>query len=595
MDKASNDAEGVKFYNRDEKKGVWMRYSQMLLPTRKETPAEAEVISHRLMFRAGLIRKVAAGIYTYLPLGLRTIRKVEAIVREEMNAAGAQEVLMPMVQPADLWVESGRWEFYGKELLRLKDRNNRDYCLGPTHEEVITDLVRREIRSYRDLPLNLYQIQGKFRDEVRPRFGVMRAREFIMKDAYSFDRDDASAEVSYQAMYKAYTRIFERCGLRFKAVEADSGSIGGSHSHEFMVLAETGEDVILSCNRCTYAANTEKAVSLLPETGEPHKGGAVVPTMEKVYTPGKKRVRDVADFLKVEEKRLIKTLLFETDQGFVAGLIRGDLELNPIKLKNLLGVNFIVMASDEEVKRLTKADVGFAGPIGLPIPVIADPSVMSLHDAVCGANETDYHLIHVKPERDFEVSQVADIRQARAGEICSRCGKGTLESFRGIEVGHVFKLGTKYSEAMGATFLDETGKERFIIMGCYGIGIERTVAAAIEQSHDEDGIVFHESIAPFSIEIVPVQMKDERVVGFSNKLYGALTQKGLEVLLDDREVRPGVKFKDADLIGIPLRAVVGRKFKEEGLVEIKSRETGKVEEVLADEVVEILESKVSHD
>ncbi len=572
-----------------------MRYSQMFLPTMKETPAEAEVVSHRLMFRAGMIRKVATGIYTYLPLGLRAIRKVESIVREEMNAAGAQELLMPMVQPADLWMESRRWDYYGKELLRLKDRNDRDYCLGPTHEEIITDLVRREVRSYRDLPLNLYQIQTKFRDEIRPRFGVMRAREFIMKDAYSFDRDDAGAEESYQVMYRAYSRIFERCGLRFKAVEADTGSIGGSNSHEFMVLADTGEDVILSCDRCAYAANTEKAVSLLDE--EPSAAGekAPAPSMEKVYTPGKKHVEEVAAFLKVRPGDLIKTMIFETDRGLVAGLIRGDLEINPIKLKNLLGANFIVLAADEEVARITKAAVGFAGPVKLTIPVIADPSIMAIRDAVCGANETDHHLIHVDPRRDFEVKEVADIRQARAGERCPRCGKGRLEEYRGIEVGHVFKLGTKYSEALRATYLDEKGQERLIVMGCYGIGVGRTVAAAIEQCHDEHGIIFPDQIAPFQVEILPVQTKNEQVVRFSEGLYETLRKEGWEVLLDDRDIRPGVKFKDADLIGIPWRIVIGRKFGDQGLVEVKSRATGEVADIPAEKVMEELEKRVSHD
>ena len=572
-----------------------MRYSRMFLPTMKETPAEAEVISHQLMFRAGMIRKVAAGIYTYLPLGLRAIRKVEEIVREEMNAAGAQELLMPMVQPADLWIESQRWEYYGKELLRLKDRNERDYCLGPTHEEIITDLVRREIRSYRDLPLNLYQIQTKFRDEIRPRFGVMRAREFIMKDAYSFDRDDASAEESYQAMYRAYSRIFERCGLRFKAVEADSGSIGGSHSHEFMVLADTGEDAILSCDRCAYAANTERAASLLPEAAEPGDGAESVPAPEKVYTPGKRHVEEVSEYLKVAPRDLIKTLIFETDRGLVAGLVRGDHDLNPIKLKNLLDANFVVLASDDEVRKVTGAEVGFAGPVGLSIPVIADPAVMSLRDAVCGANETDAHLIHVVPKRDLQVSQVADIRQAQEGEICPRCGKGHLEMFRGIEVGHVFKLGTKYSEAMRATFLDESGKERLMIMGCYGIGIGRTGAAAIEQSHDENGIVFPMEIAPFHVEILPVQTNQKEVVRFAETLYSDLTQGGWEVLLDDRELRPGVKFKDADLIGIPYRVVIGRRYLEEKVVEIKSRASGEVTEVAADTIIDALKERLGRD
>ena len=570
-----------------------MRYSQLFLPTMKEIPAEAEVISHQLMFRAGMIRKVAAGIYTYLPLGLSVIRKVEQIVREEMNAAGAQELLMPMVQPADLWKESGRWEYYGKELLRFKDRNERDYCLGPTHEEIITDLVRKEVRSYRDLPLNLYQIQTKFRDEIRPRFGVMRAREFIMKDAYSFDRDEAGAEESYQKMYDAYTRIFERCGLSFKAVEADTGSIGGSNSHEFMVLANTGEDLILSCDRCDYAANLEKATSLLPEGNITGEGAS--PTMEKVYTPGKKHVEEVSEFLKVSPDRLIKTLIFVTDKGLVAGLIRGDLEINPLKLKNALGANFIELASDRDVEDITKAAVGFAGPIDLSIPVYVDPTVAGMRDAVCGANETDYHFIHVEPQRDIAPQQVVDIRLAREGERCPKCEKGVLGAFRGIEVGHIFKLGTKYSEALHATFLDEKGVERPLIMGCYGIGIGRTVAAAIEQKHDENGIIFPLSIAPYQVEILPVQTNNEQVAGFAEELYGMLRKKGFEVLLDDRNLRPGVRFKDADLIGIPYRVTIGRGFLKEGVVELKTRATGEVVEVDRKMVVKTLEEWLSHD
>jgi prolyl-tRNA synthetase len=559
----------------------------------KETPAEAEVISHQLMFRAGMIRKVAAGIYTYLPIGLKTIRKVENIIREEMNAAGAQELLMPMVQPSDLWKESGRWEYYGKELLRLKDRNERDYCLGPTHEEIITDLVRKEIRSYRDLPMNLYQIQTKFRDEIRPRFGVMRAREFIMKDAYSFDRDDAGAEESYRKMYDAYSRIFERCGLLFKAVEADSGSIGGSHSHEFMVLANTGEDLILSCDKCSYAANLEKAVSRLPEKRNNEKGESK--TLEKVYTPGKKHVEEVAEFLKVTPEDLIKTIIFETDKGFVAGLVRGDRDVNPLKVKNLLGANFIELASDPDVEKLTKAVVGFAGPIGLPIPVFADPTVMEMSNAVCGANESDYHFIHVNPKRDIQADQVVDIRLASEGDGCPHCEKGVLEAFRGIEVGHIFKLGTKYSEALGATFLDEKGKEQPVIMGCYGIGVGRTVAAAIEQKHDDNGIIFPMAIAPFEVEILPVQTNNENIMEFSENLYETLRKRDVEVLIDDRNLRPGVRFKDADLIGIPLRVTIGKGFLRDGKVELKVRETGEMTEVDGNTVDDEIMSRITYD
>jgi len=565
-----------------------MEYTRLFLPTMKETPSDAEVISHKLMFRAGMIRKVAAGIYTYLPFGLRALRKVEAIIREEMDEAGAQEILMPMVQPSDLWVESGRWDYYGKELLRMTDRNERAYCLGPTHEEVVTDLVRKEVRSYRDLPLMLYQIQTKFRDEIRPRFGVMRSREFIMKDAYSFDRDDASALESYEKMFEAYTRIFSRCGLEFKAVEADTGSIGGSASHEFMVLAKTGEDLLLSCNRCAYAANRERATSRLPDPDVPKKGKDTA--IEKVYTPDRKHVEEVANFLKAREADLIKTMIFTTDKGPVAGLVRGDLEINPLKLKNIFGANFIELAGDEEVIKLTGADVGYAGPIGLDIPIIADRSVEAMQDAICGANETDYHLCHVRVKRDIATAAVGDIRLAKPGETCPRCGHGLLEEFRGIEVGHIFKLGTKYSNALGATFLDGNGKEQACVMGCYGIGVGRTVAAAIEQNHDEHGIIFPVAIAPFQVEILPLQTKKPEVMACARELYGALRAKGMDVLLDDRDGRPGVKFKDADLIGIPCRVTVGRRFLSDGEVEIKDRKTGKVVEVPVDSALPEIEN-----
>jgi len=567
-----------------------MEYARLFLPTMKETPSDAEVISHKLMFRAGMIRKVATGIYTYLPLGLRALRKVETIIREEMDGAGAQEILMPMVQPSDLWIESGRWDYYGKELLRLKDRNERGYCLGPTHEEIVTDLVRKEVRSYRDLPLVLYQVQTKFRDEIRPRFGVMRAREFIMKDAYSFDRDDAAALESYEKMYQAYTRIFSRCGLEFKAVEADTGSIGGSASHEFMVLAETGEDLLLSCNRCAYAANMEKAASRLPgaDVSETQKEA----TLEKVHTPGRKHVQEVAEFLKVQPRDLIKTMIFATDKGSVAGLIRGDLEINPLKLKNIFGANFIELAGDEEVRKLTGAEVGFAGPIGLDIPMIADRSVAPLRDAICGANETDYHLCHVMTKRDIATVATGDIRLAKAGERCLRCERGILEEFRGIEVGHIFKLGTKYSDALGAVFLDGNGKEQPCVMGCYGIGVGRTVAAAIEQNHDEHGIIFPVAIAPFQVEILPLQTKKLEVMACAQRLYDALRVKGIDVLLDNRDGRPGVKFKDADLIGIPCRVTVGRRFLSDGEVEIKDRKTGEVVEIPEAEAIREIEDRL---
>jgi prolyl-tRNA synthetase len=548
-----------------------MRYSHMLIPTLREEPADAEVISHKLMLRAGMIRKVAAGIYTLLPLGVRVIHKVERIIREEMNRAGAQEVVMPCVLPADLWKESGRWDQYGKELLRMKDRHERDYCFGPTHEEVITDLARREVRSYRQLPLNLYQIQTKFRDEVRPRFGVMRAREFVMKDAYSFDADEAGAENSYERMYDAYMRIFERCGLRFRAVEADTGLIGGRFSHEFMVMADTGEDAIVSCDTCVYAANLERAeVSKVAV-----KSDEELKELERVQTPGKRSVEEVAEFLGVPPQRLVKTIIFQTGEGAIAALVRGDHEINEAKLRRHLGAMELEMAGDEIITDVTHAPKGFAGPVGLDLRIVADYAVQGMRNMVTGGNELDTHLINVNLGRDFQVDEFADIRLAQEGDPCPRCS-GRLQISRGIEVGHIFKLGTKYSEALGATYLDLEGNERLLVMGCYGIGVGRTAAAAIEQNHDEDGIIFPFAIAPFHVLLLPVNNKDAQVMGAAEELYQDLLAKGIEVLLDDRDERPGVKFKDADVIGIPLRLTVGEKNLKQGKVEIKVRRSGEV-------------------
>jgi prolyl-tRNA synthetase len=553
-----------------------MLYSRYFIPTVKETPSDAEVISHQLMLRAGMIRKLAAGIYTYLPLGLRSIRKFENIVREEMNRAGAIELLMPGVQPAELWQESGRWQFYGKELLRFRDRKEAEFCLGPTHEEVITDLVRREIRSYRQMPVNFYQIQTKFRDEIRPRFGLMRGREFIMKDAYSFDLDDRAADASYERMYQAYIRIFERCGLNFRAVEADTGSIGGSASHEFMVLAESGEDAIVSCNACRYAANVEKAES---RPVPPVNGVEQLP-LEKVATPDMKSISDVAAFLGLPTDRTIKALVYLSDTGeFVMACLRGDHELNEIKLKNALGWEEIRMATDEEIMSATGgAPVGFLGPHGLKrkVTVIADLAVAGMTNSVVGANETDMHYINANQGRDFAVDRFADLRTVVAGDPCPRCETGRMEQWRGIEVGHVFKLGAKYSTALGATYLDGDGKEQTIFMGCYGIGIGRTVAAAIEQNHDENGIIFPLPIAPFHCSVVALNTKDAGVMAASEEIYLKLEKLGIEVLFDDRDERPGVKFKDNDLIGIPLRVVVGSKGLAEGKVELKIRQGGEV-------------------
>ncbi len=552
-----------------------MRYTKLFLPTLREIPADAEVISHQLMLRAGMLRKLTSGIYTYLPLGLRAIKKVEKIIREEMERAGAQEVLMPTVQPADLWKESSRWDVYGKELVRFKDRHGRDYCLGPTHEEVITDLIRGEVRSYRDLPLNLYQIQNKFRDEIRPRFGLMRGREFSMKDAYSFDADEEGAAKSYQSMSGAYNRIFERCGLNFKAVEADTGNIGGSFSHEFMVLADTGEDAIVSCVECDYAANMEKA-EVNPDyiTKEQHETLPV--SMERVSTPNVRTVEEVTQFLSVTPKQLVKTMIFETSAEPVAVLVRGDHEVNPAKVKNVLGVETLELASEETVLKLTGAPAGFAGAVGLSIKIIADKAVEPIKNMVMGANEKDAHFIGVNRGRDFEVSEFADLRLVTHSDRCPRCGKA-IEIKRGIEVGHIFKLGDKYSKALSATYLDQNGNKRYIIMGCYGIGVGRTVAAAIEQNHDKNGIIFPMPIAPYQVVILPLQMRDGEVVSAAEALYEQLTGQGAEVLLDDRDERAGVKFKDADLIGVPVRVTIGKKSLKEGKLEVQFRATGEKE------------------
>jgi prolyl-tRNA synthetase len=566
-----------------------MRYSQYFIPTVKETPADAEVVSHQLMLRAGMVRKLAAGIYNYLPLGLRSIRKVENIVREEMNRAGAIEILMPTVIPAELWQESGRWDQYGKELLRFQDRKDAQFCLGPTHEEVVTDLVRREIKSYRQMPINLYQIQSKFRDEIRPRFGLMRGREFIMKDAYSFDVDEKAADLSYEKMYLAYRRIFERCGLKFRAVEADTGAIGGSSSHEFMVLAESGEDAIVSCSSCEYAANVEKAEARPIEAAE----HADARPLERVATPDKRTIEEVSEFLGLHAASMIKTLVLLADNEPVIALVRGDHELNEIKLKNFLGCAELEMAGDEVVTKVTGAPVGFAGPVGLTVKIVADLAVKGMKNSATGGNEKDLHLKNVNLERDFTVSQFADIRNVFHGDACPRCKDGALEMWRGIEVGHVFKLGTKYSKALKATFLDADGKDQTIFMGCYGIGIGRTVAACIEQNNDANGIIFPLPIAPFHCIISALNIKEAPVREASELIYQQLAEAGVEVLLDDRDERPGFKFKDADLIGIPLRIVVGSKNLAEGKVELKERKSGEVTLLSLAEAVEKVKTAVA--
>jgi len=566
-----------------------VRYSQSLIPTLKEDPTDAEVVSHKLMVRAGMIRQLARGIYDLLPLGLRVVRKVEQIVREEMDRIGAQEILMPAICPAELWQESGRWDQYGKELLRLRDRYDRDFCFGPTHEEVVTDLLRREIRSYRDLPQTLYQIQVKFRDEVRPRFGLMRGREFLMKDAYSFHADYADCERAYHQMSGAYHRVFERCGLRFRPVEAATGAIGGSLSHEFHVLAHSGEDALVSCLACGYAANVEKAE--IRPTEQPGRGST--PPLRQVPTPDQRTVEEVSAFLGIPPDRFVKTLLFVTDTGEAVGaLVRGDHELSEAKLLTALGSQWVAMADADTVERVTGAKVGFAGPVGLRVRMIADFAVRGIGWAVCGANETDTHLVDVDQERDFPNVTFMDLRNAAAGDPCGRCADGVFDGHRGIEVGQVFYLGTKYSRAMGATFLDAGGQERPIEMGCYGIGITRTAAAAIEQHHDADGIIWPMSLAPAHVHLIPVNAKDSRQREAAERLYQGLRNAGVEVLFDDREERPGVKFKDADLIGIPLRLTVGPKSLERGAVELKPRHEKQAKEVALDDAVTHLSTLV---
>ena len=556
-----------------------MRWSKTLIPTLKEDPADAEVISHKLLVRAGFIRQVSRGVYDYFPLALKVIRKIEAIVRQEMNRAGAQELLMPISSPAELWQESGRWEHYGKELVRFKDRNERDFCLGPTHEEIVTDLVRRSVHSYRELPFNLYQIQTKFRDEPRPRFGLMRGREFIMKDAYSFHTDVDDCRREYDNMYQTYKRIFSRCGLSFRPVEADTGAIGGNQSHEFQVLAESGEDAIVSCDQCEYAANVEKA-EVKAKTPAGRDISVQSPRLAKVATPGKKSVTEVGEFLKLPADKFIKTLVYQTDGGeLIAGLVRGDHELNELKLRTVLGCREVKLADEASVLAATGVAPGFLGPVGLKLRMVADLNIQGMRGAATGANEADAHFIEVDQERDFTPAAFADLRLAVSGDPCPRCDKGKLATHRGIEVGQVFYLGTKYSETMGATYLDAEGRERAIEMGCYGIGISRMVAAAIEQNHDANGIIWPFSIAPFHVLVLPINYKDQKLRDAADKLFQELQQRGVDVLLDDRDERPGVKFKDADLIGIPLRVTLGAKGLEKGSIELRRRRDGKTDEI----------------
>lgn len=560
-----------------------MRVSELFLATQREIPADAEIPSHRLMLRAGLIRKMASGVYSFMPMGYRTYRKVEAVIREEMDKAGAQELIMPALLPAEAYQGSGRWEKFGPEMFRLTDRGGRSFCLGPTHEEPFTEAVRDSIRSYKQLPVTLYQIQHKYRDEKRPRFGVIRAREFVMKDAYSFDVDEAGLDISYKKMYDAYRAIFDRLGLDYTIVDADSGAMGGSGSQEFMVKSEVGEDAICFCDECGYAANEEKAgwTRPAPETSEEL-------AIEKIHTPDVKTIEELCGYLNCGPDAFVKTILYNIDGKFVAAMCRGDRDINETKLGNLYDATEMELAAFADVEMITGAKVGFAGPVGLKqkIDIVVDPEVEGMKNFVVGACETDYHFKNVNIGRDFEADKVADITNAKAGDICPKCGKGKLGMARGVEVGHIFKLGTKYSDALGCIYLDNNGKEHSMVMGCYGIGVSRVLAAIIEQYHDDDGIIWPTVVAPYKIIVVPTKANDEELMTVANKIYDDLMKAGCEVLIDDRNERPGVKFKDADLLGIPLRITVGRRAGE-GIVEVKRRDSQETSEITVDEAIKL--------
>ncbi len=555
-----------------------MKASKLLMPTLREAPAEAEIASHVLMMRAGLISKLAAGVYSYLPLGLRVLQNTERIIREEMNKAGAQELLMSALLPAECYQKSGRWDRFGDDMFRLKDRNSRDFCLGPTHEEIFTQTVIDSVHSYRDYPFTLYQIQTKYRDERRPRFGVMRTREFLMKDAYSFDISREGLDESYKAMYDAYRKTFDRMGLNYMIVDADTGAMGGSGSQEFMVISDVGEDTIAYCEDCRYSANIEKAVCI---TGEADT--AEMLPMNKVATPDAKTIEEVAAFFGKDAKNFVKTMIYNAEGKLYAVLVRGDREINEVKLANKLGVGEVALADPSDVVEVTNAKIGFAGPVGLKIDVVADNEVMAMRNFIVGANETDCHIENVNPERDFTPSIVADIRNIEDGDICPVCGK-TIKTAQGIEVGHIFKLGTKYSEALGLNYVDENGEANPVIMGCYGIGINRCVAAIIEQNNDESGIIWPMDVAPYKAVVVPVNVKDEVQLNLAEKITKELEDAGVEVIIDDRDERPGVKFKDWDLIGIPVRITVGKKAAD-GIVEYKLRAEKEYTDMTADDAV----------
>lgn len=570
-----------------------MRVSRYHMPTLKEAPKDAELASHSYLIRGGFIRQLAAGIYDFMPLGVKVLHKVQQIIREEMNRYGGIEVLLPAVQPSELWKESGRWGYYGPELLRLRDRHDREFCVGPTHEEVITDMVRRDVRSYRDLPINLYQIQAKFRDEIKPRGGLLRGREFIMKDAYSFDSNEEGAKANYELMYKAYSAIFSRCGLDFRVVEADTGNIGGSMSHEFQVVAETGEDYVLKCPECDFTVNQE--LGPLPKLAALEAPAPL--ELEEAHTPDQKSVEEVAEFLTVETSEVVKTLICVVDEEPMAVLLRGDHELSAVKLRRALGADHVEMADDATVERVSGAAVGFAGPVGLAekITVVADFAVQGMGNVVVGANKESYHLKNANPDRDFTVDRFVDVRTAVDGDACPNCEAGKYSLFRGIEVGHIFYLGTKYSKAMSCTVLDENGKPQPVEMGCYGIGVTRIISAAIEQNHDDKGIVWPVPLAPFEVAVLALQMKDEAVAAASESFYSELQERGVDVLFDDRKQRPGFKFADAELIGFPYLIIVGSRGVAEGMVEVKCRRTGEKLDIATDEAVNYVVEQIERE